>query len=97
MQFCPRHGCGRAGDDLGDCANFALKCPRPVEVDATKHVVLRCTACDKTRAVSASDIMQGKTSLKENCDRAECACVVLPIAKAKPKAQRSDAPPDDVP
>lgn len=96
MQFCDRPGCNRAGDDLGNCGHFVIKCPRPKEVDPKKHIVLRCSSCDKTRCVAVGDIMQGRSKLREDCGRTDCLAVVVPVkaaAKAKPV---SDGPPDDI-
>lgn len=96
MQFCPRHGCNRAGDDLGDCGNTRLKCPRFREIDPLKDIVLRCSACDKTRCVPASDVMQGKSGLREVCDRSDCKAVVMVVPRSKAKPKQSDGPPEDV-
>lgn len=94
MQYCDRPGCNRAGDDVGNCGWHATKCPRFKEVDPAKHIVTRCTACDKTRCFSVSDIMQGKSKYREDCGRSQCLAVVVPVKGSKAKAKTSDEPPE---
>lgn len=92
MQYCDRPGCNRAGDDIGTCGAHVIKCPRFKEVDPKKHIVLRCSPCDKTRCVTVNSVMQGKCKLREDCGRSECQAVVLPTKEPKPPAKSKGMP-----
>lgn len=87
MDYCPR--CFRVGDDVGDCGNFALGCPRPVKVDPESVLVVRCGGrCNKTRAVPVGRIMQGKTrSLTGLCTSDVCKAVIVRPASPPTKAR----------
>lgn len=83
MQYCIK--CSRAGDDVGDCGQRIVPCPRFQEVDPTRVVVMRCEPCDKTRAFKLSDVINGRSPLKEPCpcapDKCQAKVVRVPAVK----------------
>jgi hypothetical protein len=86
MLKCTQPGCGRAGDDIGDCGSGGvIPCPTPVEVDPARDIVISCKACKMTRVVSIPDQLLKRGSSTPTClgstDR--CRAVVVPQAKAK--------------
>lgn len=73
-------GCGRAGDELGQCG-ASLTCPmhngdmgRPI---TSTDVVLECEPCGITRVMDARKALQGTVQVSEfTCPRGleNCAC-----------------------
>lgn len=72
MQRCT--SCARAGDDIGTCGSHKT-CGQAVEIDPKKDIVIRCNACDKTRAFSIPRLVHGKSiALEMSCPRGEETC-----------------------
>ncbi len=83
---CPTHGCGRAGDDIDKCGSF-VTCPKMGVPVTELDIVLRCGLCDVLRAVTAGDIMQGKTKdMDVICPRADCQAKPVPFSPSTPAA-----------
>lgn len=82
MLRCTRPGCGRAGSDLDGCGDRqVLGCPRPVDIDPSKDIVIRCPKCEITRAFPVDAVMKGHTQIVPRClgDSEICAAMVLPV------------------
>lgn len=80
MLYCPRNDCHRAGPDVGTCADRqVIGCPAPKELDTKTHVVVRCTLCDKTRAISIDAMMHGRLENQCSGEVDRCRAVLLKV------------------
>lgn len=90
MLKCANEACGRTGEDIGLCGNFAL-CPK-VGVEVTpRDVVLHCDLCEITRCTSASRIMKGKP-LQDGHSCLQEACQAVPVMATQIVAQPVSEP-----
>lgn len=103
--MCPRAGCCRAGDDLGQCGSHRSKCPPPQVMIPGKAVLIVCEPCNKTFGVTAEQIVKQRNPLHPCSQDVCCARVVQPpkvsAALSKPKAPKvfgrsSEGAPDPV-
>lgn len=84
MQRCPRPDCKRAGNDLGTCvdAQTIIGCPKPVDVDPKKDLVIDCRNCDKVFAITLDDIVRGRVD-RPLCQGPTNICQAIILAPAK--------------
>lgn len=83
--FCPKHG---TLEDV-DCEEVTVACPPRVPLDPTKHVILSCGPCDRTRVIPVGQIMRGKVQSGGMCVLGECAAsVVLPAPISAENGER---------
>ncbi len=101
---CLQVGCGRTGDDIGQCGAFQT-CPKEgVPVVPGKDVIIKNHTTGVTRVYSAHDILRGKAFANPNVgENDEVTAVVLspkdapPVKPAKPvKVTPEEAPFQDV-
>jgi len=89
--FCPKHF---TLEDI-DCEEPIVACPPRVPLDPTKHLIVTCGPCERTRVVPIERVMQGTVRASGTCVLSSCAATILapevadmtpprPAKKAKP-------------